>query len=81
MARRPQTSFPLSPAFVFLWDPSGYRVQDLFLAPVAGSSGEGWKGEADVAILFCFSGSSRGAGGRPFAAPFLEVRIGRDAAY
>lgn len=55
-------------------------MQDRFLAPLAGSSGEGWKGEADVAILFCSSGASRGAGGRPFVAPFLEVRVGRDAA-
>lgn len=43
----------------------------IFSAPLAGSSGEGWKGEADVAILFRSAGASRRAGGLPFAAPFL----------
>lgn len=40
---------------------------------VAGNSGEGWKGEADVAILFRCPGASRGAGGPPFGAPLLKV--------
>lgn len=60
--------------FCFSLGPGRRSHVGSFSTTVAGSSGEGWKGEADVAILFCSFGASSGAEGLPFAFPLLEVR-------